>query len=68
MTSHHNPRHLATEADTLALGAALARGLRAGMVVYLCGDLGAGKTTLARGMLHALGVAERVKKPHLYAG
>jgi len=54
---------LAAEPDTLALGAALARGLRPGMVVYLCGDLGAGKTTLARGVLRALGVTERVKSP-----
>lgn len=66
MNVHHKPqitRHLAAETDTLALGAALARGLRAGMVVYLTGELGAGKTTLARGMLSAVGVAERVKSP-----
>jgi tRNA threonylcarbamoyladenosine biosynthesis protein TsaE len=56
-------RHLATEADTAALGAALAAGLRPGMVVYLSGDLGAGKTTLARGILQALGVKDRVKSP-----
>ena len=56
-------RQLAAEADTLALGAALAPGLHPGMVIYLCGDLGAGKTTLARGLLHALGVTERVKSP-----
>ena len=56
-------RDLAGEADTLALGAALAPGLRAGIVVYLKGDLGAGKTTFARGILTALGVAGRVKSP-----
>ena len=56
-------RFLAAEADTLALGAALALGLRPGMVVYLCGELGAGKTTLARGVLRGLGVTERVKSP-----
>ncbi|MEK7231734.1 MAG: tRNA (adenosine(37)-N6)-threonylcarbamoyltransferase complex ATPase subunit type 1 TsaE [Pseudomonadota bacterium] len=56
-------RFLATEADTLALGAALAPGLRPGMVIYLSGDLGAGKTTLVRGVLRALGVTERVKSP-----
>ena len=66
MTSHHNARltrFLATEADTLALGAALASGMRGGMVVYLSGDLGSGKTTLARGLLHALGVGGRIKSP-----
>ncbi len=56
-------RFLATEADTLALGAALAQGLRPGMVIYVSGDLGAGKTTLVRGALRALGVTERVKSP-----
>ncbi len=56
-------RFLAAEADTLALGAALAQGLRPGMVIYLSGDLGAGKTTLVRGVLRALGVTERVKSP-----
>ena len=56
-------RFLAAESDTLALGAALAQGLRPGMVFYLSGDLGAGKTTLVRGVLRALGVTERVKSP-----
>ena len=56
-------RRLATAADTLALGAALAPDVAPGMVIYLCGDLGAGKTTLARGLLRALGVKERVKSP-----
>jgi len=56
-------RFLATEADTLALGAALAPCLRGGMVLYLSGELGAGKTTLARGILKALGHYGRVKSP-----
>ena len=56
-------RDLATAADTLALGAALAPVLRPGMVVFLCGDLGAGKTTLARGVMGALGVPDRIKSP-----
>lgn len=51
------------EPDTLALGAALAAGVRPGMVVYLSGDLGAGKTTFARGLLAGLGVTGRVKSP-----
>ena len=56
-------RFLAAEADTLALGAELAGGLEAGMVIYLAGELGAGKTTLARGVLRALGYGGKVKSP-----
>ncbi len=56
-------RFLATEADTLALGAELAQALAPGMVIYLVGDLGAGKTTLARGVLRGLGYMDKVKSP-----
>jgi tRNA threonylcarbamoyladenosine biosynthesis protein TsaE len=56
-------RYLAADADTLALGAALAVHLRPGMVVYLMGELGAGKTTLARGILRGLGHTGPVKSP-----
>ena len=62
MVAHHK-RHLAAEQDTLELGALLARGIRPGMVIHLCGDLGAGKTTLARGLLRGLGWSGRVKSP-----
>lgn len=47
----------------LSLGASLAGRFRAGGVVYLRGDLGAGKTTLVRGILHGLGFDGRVKSP-----
>ena len=55
--------HLPDEAATLAFGARLARELVPGMTFYLEGDLGAGKTTLVRGLLRALGYAGRVKSP-----
>jgi tRNA threonylcarbamoyladenosine biosynthesis protein TsaE len=54
---------LPEEAATLALGAALASGARPGLVLYLSGELGAGKTTLVRGLLRALGHPGKVKSP-----
>lgn len=54
---------LTDEAATLGLGARLAATLQPGMTVYLSGDLGAGKTTLTRGLLRSLGYAGRVKSP-----
>jgi tRNA threonylcarbamoyl adenosine modification protein YjeE len=50
-------------AATDALGARIAASLRIGDVVALNGDLGSGKTTLARAILRALGVSEAVPSP-----
>ena len=54
---------LADEAATVRFGARIAAGLKAGDAIALTGDLGAGKTTLARAILKALGVDERVPSP-----
>ncbi len=56
-------RALADAAATEALGAVLARALVPGLVLYLHGELGAGKTTLTRGLLRALGVTGAVRSP-----
>jgi tRNA threonylcarbamoyladenosine biosynthesis protein TsaE len=54
---------LAGEAEMLAFGARLGALLMAGDVVALAGDLGAGKTTLARGILQGLGFQGEVPSP-----
>jgi tRNA threonylcarbamoyladenosine biosynthesis protein TsaE len=51
---------------TEALGRALAQsfpGAGSGAIVHLCGELGSGKTTCARSLLHALGVTATVRSP-----
>ncbi|MEJ2531719.1 MAG: tRNA (adenosine(37)-N6)-threonylcarbamoyltransferase complex ATPase subunit type 1 TsaE [Halioglobus sp.] len=53
----------ADEAAMVALGARLGRALQPGLVIYLEGGLGMGKTTLARGVLQALGHCGAVKSP-----
>jgi tRNA threonylcarbamoyladenosine biosynthesis protein TsaE len=61
------------EEETIRLGEILGRSLRAGDVVLLYGELGAGKTTLVRGMARAVGYRGRVSSPtfalaHVYRG
>lgn len=48
---------------TARLGAGIAAGLKPGVAIALWGDLGSGKTTLARAILRALGVREDVPSP-----
>jgi tRNA threonylcarbamoyladenosine biosynthesis protein TsaE len=66
MTGHIEPGRewsLPDEAATAALGAQVADVLDDGLVLYLHGSLGAGKTSFARALLTSLGVGERVKSP-----
>lgn len=61
MTEEH--WDLPDEDATRTLGAQLAGALDGGLVIYLRGELGAGKTSFARALLTALGVGERIKSP-----
>jgi tRNA threonylcarbamoyladenosine biosynthesis protein TsaE len=56
-------RYLADELSTAQLGAEVAMVLHPGLVFYLVGDLGAGKTTLVRSILRGLGYQGKVKSP-----
>lgn len=62
-----------SEADTAAFGLRLAEQLKAGDIICLCGELGAGKTTLSKSIIRGLGVAATVTSPtftiiHEYEG
>ncbi len=54
---------LGDEAATARLGAGLARRCPPGTVIHLSGELGAGKSTLARGFIRALGHTGAVRSP-----
>jgi tRNA threonylcarbamoyladenosine biosynthesis protein TsaE len=53
---------LADEAETIAAGALISRAMSSG-VLFLHGNLGMGKTTLARGVIQSLGHQGAVKSP-----
>ena len=70
-----NAYRTTSEAETIALGRELARTLPARAVVLLIGNLGAGKTTIAKGIVEGLGAAapDEVSSPtftlvHEYGG
>lgn len=63
MDSNLTQIFLSDEAATLALGAALAANVQMGDTLALRGDLGAGKTTLARGLIFALTGEREVPSP-----
>ncbi len=54
---------LASAQATEAFGAQLASVIAEGCIIYLQGELGTGKTTLVRGLLHALGYEGAVRSP-----
>ena len=73
LTSRVPNRQLPDLAATWALGAELAQRLPAGTVMLLCGELGAGKTSLVQGLAMGLGIHETVTSPsfalaHHYTG
>lgn len=59
----HGELHLPDPAATLAVGTRLAQVIRPGDVITLTGPLGAGKTSIARGLLAGLGLADEAPSP-----
>jgi tRNA threonylcarbamoyladenosine biosynthesis protein TsaE len=57
-------KHAANEQSLLQLGKRLAKACVAPpIIIYLYGNLGAGKTTLARGFIRGMGYKEKVSSP-----
>src|SRR6266704_1472176 len=60
-------------AETEALGETWGRAAKSGLVIGLCGELGAGKTQLVKGLAQGLSIKERVHSPtfaliNIYSG
>ncbi|MBS3970321.1 MAG: tRNA (adenosine(37)-N6)-threonylcarbamoyltransferase complex ATPase subunit type 1 TsaE [Clostridia bacterium] len=55
--------HVNNETQTLKLGQVIGQNLIPGMVICLKGDLGAGKTTLTRGIVKGSGIGSHVTSP-----
>lgn len=56
-------KEVESEDDMKALGQRLGTSLRGGEVIELVGDVGAGKTTLTKGIAAGLGIEEDVQSP-----
>lgn len=61
--ANNEVRNLRCEEDTVALATEIAKNVCGGMVIGLCGELGAGKTTFTRALVSALGSADQVSSP-----
>ena len=63
LMAHTAQLTVATADDMELVGARLAAALPKGIVIYLQGELGTGKTTLVRGLLHSLGYQGPIRSP-----
>ena len=56
-------KHITSDAGMQEFGKQLGQVLRSGVVIELIGDVGAGKTTLVKGLARGLGVEDEVQSP-----